>query len=739
MNKVARTFSSLVIAVLLMTGAYETGGSGMASAKETSQAATVFEADPALASRYDVRILRDTWGVPHIFGKTDADAAFGLAYAHAEDDFATIQDSMIAGRSLGGSINGPDAAAIDFIVHLLGVWDDVDSKYESDLSPETRAICEAYADGINYYAGLHPDEQAISDVFPVTGKDIVVGFVFKSPFFFGLDSVILELFESERKQEVSEKTASAARIDLRTALAASREFLTGSLPTGSNTFAIGPNRTDDGSTFLAVNSHQPYTGPVAWYEAHVHSEEGWDAVGGLFPGMPVIGVGHNRDLGWAMTVNKPDLVDVYVLDINPDNPDQYLFDGEWLDFDIKTVTLSVKVSDRSDMTMKIRREVVRSVHGPVLRQKHGVYAIRYAGMGDIRQVEQWYRMNKARNQEEWLDAMRMQAIASLNVGYADKEGNILYLYNAKLPMRNRGYDYQKYLPGNTSETLWDRFLPFADLPVVSNPESGFIQNCNSTPFKTTVGPGNPDPENFDLNFGIETHMTNRALRALEVFGADESITEEEFHRYKYDMKYSQDSFMSKCVQALIEADDSGGVSNKEAMRILRNWDLSTHPDSRGAALAMMTILPNYKGAQGAVPEAQTLIDSLEMAVAQLEEGYGAIDIPWSEVNRLVRGTVDLGVGGGPDVLHAVYGRLDEETSRYIARAGDTYVMLVKWDPEGNVSSRSIHQFGSATMDESSPHYSDQSPLFVERKLKPVWMDEADIRANLESEYRPGEE
>lgn len=692
-----------------------------------------------LVKGYDVKILRDTWGVPHIFGKTDPDVAFGLAYAHCEDDFLTIEDTMIAGRSLGGSINGVDAAAIDFIVHLLGVWDDVNAKYETDLSPETRALCEAYAEGVNYYAELHPDKVRIAEVFPVTGKDVVVGFVFKSPFFYGLDSAVLELFGPERKREVSEKTASAKSIDLTTALASTREYLTSTLPTGSNTFAIGPSRSADGSTFLAVNSHQPYTGPVAWYEAHLHSEEGWDAVGGLFPGMPLIGHGHNRDLGWAMTVNSPDLVDIYVLDINPDNPDQYLFDGEWLDFEIKEVTLAVKVSPKSDMTMKVRREVVRSVHGPVLRQKHGVYAIRYAGMGDIRQVEQWYRMNKATNLEEWTDAMRMQAIASLNVAYADKEGNILYLYNAKMPIRTPGYDYEKYLPGNTSETLWQGYVPFSDLPQVLNPESGLIQNCNSSPFRTTVGPGNPDPENYPLNLGIETHMSNRALRALEIFGGDESITKEEFYRYKYDMKYSRESFMNHCMQALFTAADAGEIDDSEALGLLRNWDLSTHPESRAAALAVMTVLPNFRGNDGTVPSAKVLAESLDEAAARLKEKHGRIDVPWSDVNRLIRGETDLGIGGGPDILHAVYGALDEETARYKARAGDTYVLLVDWDADGNVSSRSIHQFGSATLDESSPHYDDQAELFVRRELKPVWMDESDIRAHLEKEYRPGEE
>ena len=362
----------------------------------------------------NVRILRDTWGVPHIYGKTDADTAYGLAYAHCEDDFGTIQEALLSGRSLLGSVNGADAAPIDFMVHLLGVWDDVNAKYETDLSPKTRALCEAYAAGVNRYAERNPDEVKVSEIFPVTGKDVVVGFVFKAPFFFGLDNAVLELFGETRRREVSQKRASA-EFDDAEAFRMAGEFFKRSMPIGSNTFGVSRARSADGSTFLAVNSHQPYTGPVAWYECHLHSEEGWDMYGGLFPGMPVIGHGHNAQLGWAMTVNRPDLVDVYVLEMNPDNPNQYKFDGKWRDLDIKTVSIAVRVNPESEMTMKVRREVARSVHGPVVRADHGVYAIRYAGMGDIRQVEQWYRMNKAQSREEWLDAVRMQAISSLNV------------------------------------------------------------------------------------------------------------------------------------------------------------------------------------------------------------------------------------------------------------------------------------------------------------------------------------
>ena len=686
---------------------------------------------------YDVHILRDTWGVPHIFGKTDADAAYGLAYAHCEDDFATIQDLLLSTRAMGGIVNGPDAAQIDYMVHLLGIWKDVDEKYETDLSDRTRAICEAYAAGVNRYAALHPDAVALDALYPVSGKDIVAGFVFRSPFFYGLDATILELLGPERKRKVSTKRASVLNFDPTTVFAATQKFFSQGLPTGSNTFSVGPTRTADGSTFLNVNSHQPWEGPVTWYEAHVHSEEGWDMVGGTFPGAPLILLGHNRDLGWAHTVNKPDLADVYVLEMNPDNPNQYRFDGEWLDLEVDIAHLRVKVNEDSDLTMPVNREILRSVHGPVLRTEHGVYAIRYAGMGDIRQVEQWYRMNRATTMDEWLDAMKMRAIPSLNCGYADKVGNILYLYNALLPLRHEGYNWQDYLPGNTSEVLWNEYLPFEKLPMVVNPHSGFVQNCNSTPFRTTTGPDNPSVHDYPRSFGIETHMTNRALRAMELLGVDPSITLDEFYAYKYDMKYAKDSFVGRNVRRILEAPEPQDSYLRQAIEVLRKWDLGTDPDNQGAALGVMTLRELNNPISD--PSIEQLMEHLSKATDLLLRNFGRLDIPWKEVNRIRRGDLEMGLGGGPDILHAIYGRASGDDPRLFGRAGDCYVLLVRWAPDGSVSSRSIHQYGSATLDESSPHYADQVPLFVARQTKPVWFDEADIRAHLEREYRPGVE
>jgi acyl-homoserine-lactone acylase len=685
-----------------------------------------------VGQRYDVHILRDTWGVPHIFGVTDADAAFGLAYAHAEDDFLTIQQTLLAARGQLASVYGKDAAPNDYMVALLRIWDAVNAKYDTDLTPETRAVLEAYADGLNYYAALHPKEILLPEAFPVTGKDVVAGSVHKSPLFFDLDQTLAELFKDTRQKHVSPRPSPfpASFFDSET---------------GSNTFSISPKRTADGSTFLAINSHQPWEGAVTWYEAHVHSQQGWDMVGALFPGSPVIVHGHNRDLGWAFTVNHADLTDVYVLEMNPENANQYRYDGQWQNLEVRQAPIKVRLLGRLAIT--VNQEVLWSVYGPVVRRPHGVYALRYAGFGRVDIWQQLYRMNKAHNFSEWQAAMRAGGLPTFNVGYADRQGNIYYLYNAMLPMRKEGYDWRQYLPGDTSDTLWTQYLPFDKLPQVLNPPSGFVQNANSTPFHTTLDPYNPNPADYSPTFGIETYMSNRALRALELFGADPSITFSEFQAYKFDWTYSTSSDMARFVQNIREA--SIPVEDEDlitARQILANWDLSMQPDSPAPTLAVFTLYYLLEAHQpvnasrlvGSSVSPTAVMEAFTRAVGYLKGAYGTVSVPWGQVNRLIRGSADLELGGGPDVLNAIYGKLQPD-GRFKGFEGDSYIMLVRWDAQGQVYAYSIHQYGSATLDPTSPHYADQAYLFAQRQLKPVWYDEAEIRAHLESEYRPGEE
>jgi acyl-homoserine-lactone acylase len=660
------------------------------------------------ARPYDVRILRDTWGVPHVFGKTDPDVAYGLAWAHAEDDFPTIQGALLAARGRLATVLGRKGAPNDYMVQLLRVWDAVDAKYERDLSPETRALCQAYADGINAYAARHPNE-AMAPLYPATGRDVVAGFVHKAPLFFGLDKTLTRLLSDE-------PTAAAT------------------MSPGSNTVAVAPRRSKDGWTRLAINSHQPWDGPVAWYEAHLHSEAGWDMVGGLFPGAPVILHGHNRDLGWAHTVNRPDLIDVYKLEINPENPDQYRFDGAWCSLEKRMAPIEVKLL--GPLSWTVHREVLWSVHGPVLRGPRGTFAVRFAGQGDVRAVEEWYRMNRARNLDEWRDALRMGALPMFNCGYADRSGHIAYVYNARLPLRALGFDWAKDLPGDTQKALWSEYLPFERLPQVVDPLSGFLQNCNSSPFRTTVGPDNPRAEDYAPSFGIETRMTNRSLRALELFGADESISREEFDRYKFDVAYSAESAVAEGVRRILAAPAPDDPRARRAVEVLRGWDFSTDPANTRAALALLALRPTDDNAERPADTA-VLIERLTDAARRLEHRFSRLEVPWGEVMRLRRGAQDLALGGAPDVLHAVYPRSWDDLP-LVGGGGDSYILLVEWDPEGHVHSRSIHPYGSATLDARSPHYADQSAMFAAGTLKPVWLDEAEIRTHLEREYRPGD-
>lgn len=687
-----------------------------------------------VGEQYDVEILRDSYGVPHVFGKTDADAAFGLGYAHAEDDFLTMQQAFVAARGKLGKAYGIDAAANDYMVALLRIWDVVDQKYDT-IPPDVQAVMQGYADGLNLYAAQNPDEVLLPELLPVTGQDVAAGFIHRVPLFFGIDGQLAELFGDERAKEVSEKTAVLPTNP-------SVNHLPPTVRHGSNVIAVSPERSANGETLFTVNSHQPWEGIVAWYEAHIHSEEGLDMVGGLLPGSPVITHGHNRHLAWAFTVNSPDLKDTFVLEINPDNPDQYLFDGEWLDLEVAKAPITVNLIGRLNWT--VQREVLWSVYGPAVRQDHGTYAIRYAGMGEIGHVEQFLRMNKATSFDEWQTAVSEGPLPMFNIGYADEVGNIYYVYNGRIPLRAEGYNWEQYLPGNTSETLWEDYLPFEQLPQIFNPDAGFIQNSNNDPFQTTLDPENPNRDDFSPTLGIDDPMSNRSLRSLALFGADESITLDEFKTYKYDMAYSPESDLARAVAHILNAGAPDEAPNREAYDILADWNLVATPESKGTSIAILTLhfLLEQEGSDisvsnmtdGAFTQAMA-VDSFNQAVGLMMDQYGSVNVEWQEMNRLVRGDVNLGIGGAPDVLHAVYGDL-EENGRFHGVAGDSYVMIIQWDANGNLTSESIHQYGSATLNETSPHYADQAPIFVQRLLKPVWFNESDIRANLERAYKP---
>lgn len=663
------------------------------------------------ANTYNAEITRDTWGVPHVYGKTDADAAFGLAYAHAEDDFLNTAENMYLYRAQMGLKEGASGAVQDYLIKVLKIRERIKENYITEVNEDVKKVIEAYAAGINYWMIKNPDNK-YNHFFPLTAEDIVAGFSIQNLFFSGVVSSIEKL---QRESDIKEEYTKLYR---------NEQFVT-----GSNVLAVNSNKTIDESTRIIINSHQPLDGPLAWYEAHIRSDEGWNMMGGLFPGSPFVFVGFNENIAWGFTVNKPDLSDSYLLEINPENDDQYLLDGSWQDFEKEVIELPIKIFGPIRWTVK--REAKFSAHGPVLEVGDKQYALKFSGMEDIKQVNQWFAMNKSNSLQEWKKAMRMRSIISFNGVYADKEDNIFFLHNSSSPLRMEGVDWSNTIDGTRSDLIWNKYVDFEDIPQITNPSSGWIASTNQDPFKVTASEDNLNSKNYSPTLGLQTRMTNRAHRSIELFNEYEKVTEETFDLIKFDNKYSKQSRSYKYISELFEKDFESDNLN-QARDVLREWDLGTNLENTSAALGVCVLSSEWISEQGQrIPQEPEI--SFKECVEELSNTYGKVDPLWSERNFIVRGDKKISVQGGPDVLRAIYGRNDD-SGDLSAAGGDGLYIHVSWDKNGLQSSKSIHQYGSATQDSDSKHYSDQMDLYVGEKYKPTFFDQKDLANNTAESY-----
>lgn len=688
---------------------------------------------PPAGRVYSAEIIRDSYGVPHISGKTDADTAYGVAIAHAEDDFFTLQDVVAMSRGRYGAIAGAEGAKIDYVYHLIDARGTATREYPK-LPADTRALFEAYAAGLNQYAQEHPAEVKLANLFPVAGIDVAAGFALRQPFFFGLDGVIGPLVAGEDlRREHGPDIPGFPRAALPGAdpvgIAAPKQARTLVLPLGedaehlgSNAFAVAPGK-GGGTTTLISNSHQPLRGGVAWYELVVESGEGWHFAGANFPGSPFPFLGHNEHLGWTNTVNTPDMIDVYKLELD-DTGTRYKLDGKWRDLESETVTLPVKMGP---LVLPVRKEVLRSVHGPVIKNAKGAFAVRYGGIGQLQQLDAYYRLNKAKTFAEWEGQISRLAIPSTNFIYADEAGTIAYVYNAAIPARPEGVkaDWRSVLPGNRSDLIWQGAVDYATVPKIVNPASGWVYNSNNTPY-TAAGAGSDlDPAAFSPLMGIELKQTNRSRRAYKLLSEASVLDRSALERIKYDIGYEREGYVARLFGELDAMKASGQLAPElsGARDLLLSWDFTS--DGKGSADAIaMLVIRDFMAADYNNKPFPDVAEKLKAASDHLMQHFGRLDPPLGDLVRLRQGKIDLAVYGGSDTLRAATTWDVAEDGRLNLKHGDSFIMWIEWKPGQKVSSRSVQPFGAASTRPGSPHYTDQMKLFVEHKLKPVhfWRD-----------------
>jgi acyl-homoserine-lactone acylase len=664
----------------------------------------------------NVDIVRDKWGVPHIYGKTDADATYGLAWAVCEDDFTTIQKMLLAVKGRLAETDGKGGAILDMLSFISGAEAIVDTLYDKTFSPQYKKVVDGYTQGINDYAAAHPSEVARPGLFPVSQKTIIAQYILTNMLLTGVYLDVQKVFLGDIKAyEVN-------------------------LPSGSNAFAISSSRTKDGQTYLAINSHQPLEGLFSWYEAHMVSEEGMNILGGTFPGGMNIFLGTTPNLGWACTLNNPDLDDVYKLEMNPKHRLQYKFDGHWETLQVRKKTVKVKLGA---IRIPVTKTFYWSKYGTTLKNKDGFYSIRFPANMDIRGSEALYHLNKAKNFSEWRSVMAQNAFPGVNFIYADRTDTTYYVSNGQFADRNPKYNWKKVLPGNTSETLWNPpFLGYENLPQVLNPKSGYIVNTNNSCFEAS-GPGdNCDIKKINPTYGFGCEKNNRSIMAHHLLAQQDKFSYEEFKKVKFNREWNDSMYESGLpnIPVLFNLNPEKYPDLADAIAVLKKWNHGTDPNNKQAALISFSFYPliDKITSHGRENEENYFTEkeyaqALRNGKKHMLKYFGGLEVPLGTVQKHARGNVEIPIGGMPEVLAA---NVTQPYKNGMRRTfvGESYIELVRYSKD-TVLIETVNAFGASTH-LNSPHSTDQMQMYVDQKLKPMTLNRDKIYSEAENVYHP---
>ena len=677
------------------------------------------DAGESLAS--NVTIYRDTYGVPHVFGRTDASTVFGFAYAQAEDNFWRVEENFILALGRASEVYGERRLDDDRLNHALEIPRLAREEY-ARLDKQMRALCDGFAAGFNYYLAKHPEvrPRLLTKIEPW----YTLAFIRYNYYQNG--------FVRDRNLRGLRLQTAAIENDLKD-------------HTGSNGWVINPSKSATGHAMLFINPHLPFFGPGQVYEGHVHSDEGWNFTGYTRFGFPLPYVGHNENGGWVSTDNAADLTDVYMETFDdPARPLAYKYGKEY-----RLATEYVgEIRVKAATGVETRKFTMRKTHhGPIVAARDGkMLAVRMAKFESDGWLREWYDMTRAKSLAALKRAMTPLNMLFGNVMYADRQGNTWYLYNGAVPRRDPRFDWTKPVDGSDPATEWQGYHTIEELPQLTNPATGWMQNCNTTPFLLT-SEGNPDSKQFP-KYMVQEGDNPRGAISREILASKPKFTFEEWTRLAFDTRVmSAEKVLQALILMLKEKTDST-PRLREVHDELARWDRRSGNDS-----VAMTIFSLYHDRR-LRDEKQDPLVALAGVLDSLERDFGTWKVARGELSRLQRvdeskggDLQDLfqdsqpslavsGVNGNDGAVFTFYAAPMRGQKRRYGVAGGTYISVVEFAPK--VRALSIHTFG-ASGDPKSKHFMDQAALYVRGEFKPAWLTLEDIRANLESSYRPGEE
>jgi acyl-homoserine-lactone acylase len=698
-----------------------------------------------------VTIYRDSYGVPHIYGPTDASCVFGYAYAQAEDNFWQIEDSYIRALGRASEVYGERTINDDLLNRALEIPRLAKAEYDRS-SGRSRELAQALADGFNYFLATNPQvKPRLITNFEPWHVYAFNRFALYQLFIFGKSGLKVEEIRTAVREVDADGNAGSSTISgLRISeIGPDEETLEPAV--GSNMWAITPAKSESGAAMLFINPHQPFFGSGQWYEGHIHSQEGWNMSGASFFGSGFPTIGHNEHLGWSHTVNDPDITDLFIEKFDDEkNPLAYRYGDSYRNASEWTDAVKVKTAKGFDAkSFKFRK----THHGPIVSVREGKpLAVKLARLEEGGMIDEWYSMGKARSIEEFKAAMSRVAIPMFNAMYADRKGNIFYIYNGAVPRRSTKFDWSKPVDGSSVDTEWQGYHTFDELPQMTNPKTGFMQNCNQTPFTTTAD-GNPVKESFPSYMTRESDNA-RARISRRILSSEEKFNFEEWARAGWDTTIIESETQVPEIAAewekLKQEDAARAEKLGAAISELKSWNHVSTFESKPMTLFALWFERHNRLRATNGKDQWLRIRALEDVIGALERDFGTWQVAWGEINRLQRiqsgGEMEtfsdarpsLPIAGAPGWLGVVnnfYTRPEKGQKRRYGVAGTSFVSVVEFGPQ--VRARSLLVFGQ-NADPKSPYHFDQGQLYSRREFKPAWFTLSEIKANSKQVYHPGQ-